>query len=182
MAAEKSEPKEESKVPEAGAAKPEEKAAESEGMARYIPLDLELISKDEPKNPTFASVLAQSPKLVAIYYSMHNCPPCRAFTPLLASLYEEVNEDDKQLEIIFFSGDKSQEEFDGYFGDMPWLALPRNQQKVMMENAKRFKIRGVPSLVMLRASDGKILSEQCHEKLRDEGPMAIEEFLEQCEE
>lgn len=153
-----------------------------EGMGLYIPLDLELISKDEPKNPTFASVLAESPKLVAIYYSMHNCPPCQAFTPLLASLYEETNEDGKQLEIIFFSGDKTQEEFDSYFANMPWLALPRNQQKVMMENAKRFKIRGVPRLVMLRAKDGKILDEQCYEKLRDEGPTAIEEFLGQCEE
>ena len=49
----------------------------------------------------------EKPKLLAIYYSMHNCPPCREFTPLLASLYEEINEDEKVMEIIFFSGDKS---------------------------------------------------------------------------
>jgi len=33
------------------------------------------------------------PKLVGIYYSMHTCPPCREFTPLLSCLYEELNED-----------------------------------------------------------------------------------------
>ena len=57
---------------------------------------------------------------------MHNCPPCRAFTPMLADLYEEYNEDEKKFEIIFFSGDKSEEEFNNYFGEMPWLALPRD--------------------------------------------------------
>ena len=57
---------------------------------------------------------------------MHNCPPCREFTPLLSELYDEYNEDEKQIEIIFFSGDKSDEEFNTYFGDMPWLALPRD--------------------------------------------------------
>jgi nucleoredoxin len=49
------------------------------------------------------------PKLVALYYSMHTCPPCREFTPLLSSLYEEINEDKKVIEIIYFSGDKSDE-------------------------------------------------------------------------
>jgi thiol-disulfide isomerase/thioredoxin len=95
-------------------------------MGLYIPLDLELISKVEPKNPTLNSVLVQSPKLIGIYYSMHNCPPCQAFTPLLADLYEETNQDEKNLEIVIFSGDKTEEEFNTYFADMPWLALPRD--------------------------------------------------------
>ena len=56
---------------------------------------------------------------------MHNCPPCREFTPILAELYNEVNADGKILEIVFGSGDKTQEEFDEYFGEMPWIALPR---------------------------------------------------------
>ena len=42
---------------------------------------------------------------------MHNCPPCKEFTPMLADLYEELNEDKKVIEIIFFSGDKTDEEF-----------------------------------------------------------------------
>ena len=82
---------------------------------------------DEEKQQSFGEILESSkPKLLAIYYSMHNCPPCREFTPMLNMIYEEVNEDEKVLEIIFFSGDKTQEEFDEYFAEMPWLALPRN--------------------------------------------------------
>jgi nucleoredoxin len=134
---------------------------------------------DEADQQTFGQILENSkPKLLAIYYSMHNCPPCREFTPMLEAIYEEVNEEEKVLEIIFFSGDKTQEEFDEYYGGMPWLALPRNMKKIMMDNAKRFKVKGVPRLVMLRVSDGEILSYQCYEKVRDQGPMAIEEFLE----
>lgn len=121
---------------------------------------------------------SSKPKLLAIYYSMHNCPPCREFTPLLNMIYEEVNEDEKVLEVIFFSGDKTQEQFDEYYGEMPWLALPRHMKKIMMENAKRFKVKGVPRLVMLRVSDGEILSYQCYEEVKKQGPVAIEGFLE----
>ena len=85
---------------------------------------------------------------------MHNCPPCREFTPLLASLYEELNADEKIFEVVFFSGDKSEEQFDEYYSEMPWTALPRDKKEIMMSNAKRFKIKGVPRLIMLRASDG----------------------------
>ena len=46
-------------------------------------------------------------KLVGIYFSMHNCPPCRKFTPIFAELYKEVNEDKKVMEVIFVSGDKT---------------------------------------------------------------------------
>jgi thiol-disulfide isomerase/thioredoxin len=34
-------------------------------------------------------------KLLGLYFSMHTCPPCREFTPLLAEIYQEVNEDKK---------------------------------------------------------------------------------------
>jgi nucleoredoxin len=46
-------------------------------------------------------------KIVGIYFSMLNCPPCRTFTPKLAALYEEVNANGKVLEVIFCSGDKN---------------------------------------------------------------------------
>jgi thiol-disulfide isomerase/thioredoxin len=63
----------------------------------------------DPENQTsFGEMIEnEKPKLLAIYYSMHNCPPCREFTPLLSMIYEEVNEDQKVMEIIFFSGDKT---------------------------------------------------------------------------
>jgi len=103
---------------------------DSTGIAEFIPLDQELITKvNEPKLTTFGELLSsKKPTLVGIYFSMHNCPPCREFTPLLADLYTEFNEDKHQIEIVFFSGDKTQEEFDEYFKEMPWVALPRSSK------------------------------------------------------
>lgn len=69
-------------------------------------------------------------KLVGLYFSMHNCPPCRAFTPIFAELYNEINADGKVIEVIFLSGDKTQEEYDEYYGEMPWLALPKGDSRL----------------------------------------------------
>ena len=108
---------------------------------------------------------------------MHNCPPCREFTPMLAALYEELNEDQKTIEVIFFSGDKTEELFDEYYSEMPWLALPRERKDLMMQNAKKFKVKGVPRLVMLRVSDGEILHEQCYEQVKKDGPVFVERYF-----
>ena len=63
-------------------------------------------------------------KLLMLYFSMHNCPPCREFTPLLVELYNEHNENEKMIEVVFCSGDQDQNLYNEYFGEMPWLALP----------------------------------------------------------
>jgi len=57
-------------------------------------------------------------KLVAIYFSAHWCPPCRAFTPQLAHVYKALQEKGKPFEIIFVSSDQDQEAFNEYFGKL----------------------------------------------------------------
>ena len=64
-------------------------------------------------------------QLLALYFSMHDCPPCQVATPILAELYNETNSEAKKMEIVFFSGDKTQELFDKYYAEQPWLAVPR---------------------------------------------------------
>ena len=153
---------------------PDEKVSPFEAWQDTIPLDqpLHTTSKDLSQTSTFNSLLSNhQPKLVAIYYSMHNCPPCREFTPILKALYEELNEgftqtNQKVMEVIFFSGDKTEQEFQEYYGEMPWLALPRTQKQIMMKNAKKFEVKGVPRLVMLNGKDGSILSKQCFEQVK----------------
>mmetsp|Transcript_25148 Transcript_25148/g.29522 ORF Transcript_25148/g.29522 Transcript_25148/m.29522 type:complete len:106 (-) Transcript_25148:447-764(-) len=63
-------------------------------------------TKQEGGTPTtVGSAFGSDLKIIMIYFSMHNCPPCREFTPLLVELYSEVNESNKELEVVFFSGD-----------------------------------------------------------------------------
>ena len=65
------------------------------------------------------------------YFSMHTCPPCREFTPLLGMLYEEMNTDKEQaFEVIFCSGDNAKDKFDNYFAEMPWYAIPWKDPRI----------------------------------------------------
>jgi nucleoredoxin len=88
-------------------------------------------------------------KYVGIYFSAHWCPPCRQFTPKLVDFYnkrKELGHDD--FEIIFASSDKDKNQFDEYFAEMPWLALPfQDPRKEALST--RFGVEGIPFFVIL---------------------------------
>ena len=58
--------------------------------------------------------------VVGLYFSAHWCAPCRAFTPLLASLYNRLNDRNVPFEVVFVSSDSNEEEWMSYFTSMPW--------------------------------------------------------------
>ena len=90
-----------------------------------------------------------------LYFSAHWCPPCRGFTPKLINFYNTVNKNNKQLEIIFVSSDKSEAEFNEYFGTMPWLSIPFKHEAI--QNLKEtFEIMGIPTFLVFN-SDGKLI-------------------------
>eukprot|EP00927_Polykrikos_kofoidii_P068109 TRINITY_DN634_c0_g1_i5.p1 TRINITY_DN634_c0_g1~~TRINITY_DN634_c0_g1_i5.p1 ORF type:complete len:418 (+),score=72.36 TRINITY_DN634_c0_g1_i5:74-1327(+) len=97
-----------------------------------------------------------SAKAVALYFSAHWCPPCRGFTPQLAKWYSE-NLKSKGLEIVFVSSDKDEEAFNDYYGEMPWMACVFADRERKDAISKKFKIRGIPSLVILDA-DAKVIT------------------------
>jgi nucleoredoxin len=95
-------------------------------------------------------------KYVGIYFSAHWCPPCRGFTPQLASSYTDHLKA-KNLEIVFVSSDRDEKSFDDYYGEQPWVALPyseRNQKEVL---SKKFKVQGIPTFVILD-QDGAVIT------------------------
>ena len=62
-------------------------------------------------------------KVVAVYFSAHWCPPCRAFTPTLIKAYQAAKEQGLPFELIFVSSDEDQEGFDEYTADMPFPSV-----------------------------------------------------------
>ncbi|CAK9055356.1 Nucleoredoxin [Durusdinium trenchii] len=94
-------------------------------------------------------------KAVALYFSAHWCPPCRGFTPKLAEAYTSHLKD-KGLEVIFVSSDRDDASWKEYCGEMPWLALPREAKGPV---ASKFKVRGIPTMIILDPTDGSIITE-----------------------
>ena len=111
----------------------------------------ELITKSGKKE---TKAVITGKKAVAIYFSAHWCPPCRGFTPVLSEFYELVKEEDADaLEIIFASSDSDEPSFNGYYGDMPWTAIPFSSD-VKDALGQKFGVRGIPALIVL-SPDGK---------------------------
>ncbi|CAK0837848.1 unnamed protein product [Prorocentrum cordatum] len=103
---------------------------------------------------------------VALYFSAHWCPPCRAFTPQLAEWYKKDLQA-RGLEVVFVSSDRDEASFKEYFAEQPWLALPFAERGAKEKLSKRFKVRGIPSLVILD-SDGKVTTTEGRAAVSDD--------------
>jgi len=104
-------------------------------------------------------------KTVGLYFSAHWCPPCRGFTPSLSENYTKHLKS-KGLEIVFVSGDSDQANFDGYFGSMPWLAVPFDQQKYQAVS-QRFSVNGIPALLILD-EQGKVITKEGRQEVSND--------------
>jgi len=89
---------------------------------------------------------------VAIYFSAHWCGPCRGFTPSFADAYNKLKAAGKKFEVVFVSSDRDEDAFKEYFGEMPWLALPYTRRDLKQKLSSKFKVSGIPSLVLLDSS------------------------------
>jgi len=87
-------------------------------------------------------------KHLLVYFSAHWCPPCRGFTPKLSDYYKKYAKN-KNFELVFVSSDRDEAAFNEYYGEMPWLALPYSLRQQKETLSKKFKVSGIPSLVVL---------------------------------
>lgn len=126
-----------------------------------------------------------SGKVVALYFSAHWCPPCRAFTPVLKNFYEEVKKSGGPFEILFVSADKSEQEGKEYFASAHgnWLMTEFAQTQAV---SKAFDVKGFPTLVVID-SGGKPIAMDARSQVQTAvqgGPQAImqvfTEWQKQC--
>ncbi|CAB9524008.1 Probable nucleoredoxin 1 [Seminavis robusta] len=98
---------------------------------------------------------------IALYFSAHWCPPCRAFTPKLAKAHQEYKDSgniDESFELVFVSSDSDEEAFKEYHGEMTFPALNYLEtQKVKEGLDERYKVQGIPALVIIDAKTGERL-------------------------
>ncbi|XP_064651154.1 nucleoredoxin-like [Lineus longissimus] len=99
-------------------------------------------------------------KVVALFFSGHWCPPSRTFTPQFIDWFRrfKTNHPDKELEVVFISSDRSQAEFDDYYKDMPWLALPYADRETKNKISKTYGVTGIPTVVLLCGCSGEVIT------------------------
>ncbi|EYU22493.1 hypothetical protein ABFS82_05G016100 [Erythranthe guttata] len=119
-------------------------------------------------------------KDILLYFSAHWCRPCRAFLPTLTKAYEEINKNNKRLEVIFISSDRDQKAFEDYFSEMPWLALPFGDKR-KESLSSWFKVDGIPTLVALGPT-GKTVSTDARGLIMAHGAEAYPFTRERIEE
>jgi nucleoredoxin len=104
--------------------------------------------------------LVQPPStgVVGLYFSAHWCGPCRMFTPRLIENYKKIKENGKDFEVIFVSSDRDEDSFKSYYKEMPWMGLPFASRDLKAKLSKKFKVQGIPSLVLIDAATGKLIT------------------------
>ena len=108
---------------------------------------------------------------VLAYFSAHWCLPGRGFTPKFAEFHKKHAEA-KDFETVFASSAKDQEAFDGYYGEMSWVALPFDKSDLKAAPNKKFKAQGIPSFGIL-GPDGSLITKAGHSAVMEDVAEAV---------
>lgn len=76
---------------------------------------------------------------------------------LLVDFYNHMKVSGKNFEVVFASSDRSVPEFNEYFGEMPWLALPHGDARIE-ELSSYFEVEGIPTLVAVDMGTGEVIN------------------------
>ena len=107
--------------------------------------------------------------VVALYFAADWCKPCRQFTPILTKYHNMVrNFRKKNFEVVWVTASKSQEGFDSYFGEMPWPAVPFDQQHSIQALQAKYKVESFPSLVFVDAATGGVLVQDARKSVMND--------------
>lgn len=103
---------------------------------------------------------------ILLYFSAKWCPPCRNFTPLLIELYNKIKST-KNIEVVFCSLDRDEEEYKQYTSKMPWPSMPfeAKESKIM---ASKYNAEGIPHLVVVDGVTGEVITEDGTDGVRND--------------
>ena len=92
-------------------------------------------------------------KIIGLYFSASWCPPCRKFTPILSTFYEDLIEYYDDIEIIYISSDKTNIEFNEYWENMTFPALSYDNREKKEELVKKYNVDKIPTLIFINQND-----------------------------
>ncbi len=70
------------------------------------------------------------------------------------------------------SADHDQEQFDEYFAEMPWTAVP--YASALRETIPdKFNVQGIPRVVVLSGADGSVVNDDARKLITDKKSLAF---------
>lgn len=133
-----------------------------------------LVRKDGSRVET--SQVLEDAEVIGFYFSAHWCPPCRAFTPILAKVYGEMKNLNYKFEVIFVSSDRDEKSLFEYMNEChgDWLALPFGSEAI--KNLKeKYNVTGIPTLIIIK-KDGTVITEDGDCDIESKGAEAYKEW------
>ncbi len=118
-----------------------------------------LVKLDNGEVKDFTPADLDDKEYLALYYSAHWCPPCRAFTPSLSEFYTATAADgDANYELVFISSDKDAGAMKEYmeWGKMQFPAVKYDDRDAI-QTVKEHSPQGIPHLVVLDKT-GKVVA------------------------
>ncbi|OMJ81720.1 hypothetical protein SteCoe_17771 [Stentor coeruleus] len=114
-------------------------------------------------------------RFILVYFGAYWCPPCRGFTPKLGMFYDSINSGSKQVEIVYISRDKTPDQFDDYYSEMPWLALPYEDKSRIAALGIRYQIQQIPCLILID-NQGNMKRNTCRMDVTNKGPNCLNDW------
>jgi nucleoredoxin len=71
------------------------------------------------------------------------------------------------FECVFVSSDKDDTQFNEYYGEMPWAALPFADRDRKSKLSSKFGVNGIPTLVVLSA-DGTLITSKARANVSED--------------
>ena len=118
-------------------------------------------------------------KYVAVYFSAHWCPPCRAFTPKLVE-FTEANRKDGNFDVVLVSSDHTEKAMLGYLTEtkMPWGGVYKKGGKLSPDFGK--DVTGIPHLRVFDAAGKIVIDTNYKEKVYPQTVLdKLQELLQQ---
>ena len=106
----------------------------------------------------------QGIKYVGLFFSADWCPPCKHMLQPLKNFYTDVNLEERTMEMILVSSDRSEQDWKKHHQSMPWMTLPYDDPRGNKLREK-YEILGVPALIILDAVTGFTVTEKARKDL-----------------
>jgi len=116
--------------------------------------------KGSPVSTANDALKSNKSGIVALYFSASWCPPCQRFTPVLIEFYNAAKKAKSGFEIIFVSSDRSSDEFEKYYGKMPWLSIPEGEGSTQIKSklSDAIGVAGIPALAIIDTKTGEFIA------------------------